>query len=197
MIQITTETSSLNKSSFEVYGANHNFYNTQWQESDSFGCLGQTALFPQFGGSAQQRTTASLTVVPFFLAHVGPTKLAGQAVRFDPSYPLSPTLTAITGYARGFTPAPRAAMNFVVDNFDKSTGISSENVANQSSGLVTYSHGAASSSHDSTQRAAMVGWSEVGGFLQVNATNTGVPPVHCAINSPSAPSIPTAKSLYS
>ena len=175
MMTITSETQSLNKSSFEVYGANHNFYNTQWQVSDAGGCSGQTPLFPQFGGSASQRATASQTVIPFFVAHVGPVKLLGQARRFDPSYPLPASLTAITAYARGFTPAPRAAMNFVIDNFDKATGTSSRNVANQSSGLTSYSHGAASSSHDVTQRAAAVGWSTAGGFLQVNASNLGVP----------------------
>src|SRR5262249_47455263 len=59
MIQITTENLSRNKSSFEVYGANHNFYNTEWQQSDATGCLGQTPIFPQLVGSAEQRATAS------------------------------------------------------------------------------------------------------------------------------------------
>jgi hypothetical protein len=175
MIQITTETRSLNKSSFEVYGANHNFYNTEWQVSDSPGCLGQTPLFPPLLGSAAQRTTASGTLVPFFFAHVGVRKHADMAQRFDPSFPLPPDLTAITAYARGFTPTPRAAENFVIDNFDNATGISSENVANQFLGLASYSHGAASTSHDPTQRAATVGWTNVGGFLQVNASDLGVP----------------------
>lgn len=41
MLQITTETRSLHKSTFQVFGANHNFYNTEWQISDAKLCSGQ------------------------------------------------------------------------------------------------------------------------------------------------------------
>ncbi|WP_394833030.1 hypothetical protein LVJ94_41660 [Pendulispora rubella] len=40
MLQIPTETPARPKSTFTVWGANHNFYNTEWQETDSSGCLG-------------------------------------------------------------------------------------------------------------------------------------------------------------
>jgi len=170
---ITNESNSLNKSSFEVFGANHNFYNTEWQESDASGCQGQTALFPQFKGSKPQRTTASETLIPFFRAHLGPSKAPKLARRFDPSYPLSVKLTNVTAYARGFMATPRASQNFIVDNFNNATGTSSAGVPNQSSGLTQYLHGAASSSHDVTQRAAAVKWSSPGGFLQVNVATAG------------------------
>jgi hypothetical protein len=173
MLLITTETASLNKSSFEVFGANHNFYNTEWQLSDASGCQGETPLFPQLKGSKKQRKTASETLIPFFQAHLGASTKPSKARRFDPSFPLPSALTAVTAYARGFTPTARASQNFVVDNFNKATGTSSENVPNQSSGLTQYIHGAASSSHDSTQRAASVNWSSSGGFLQVNAAAVG------------------------
>jgi hypothetical protein len=177
MLAIKTEATSLRKSTFEVYGANHNFYNTEWQLSDAYGCTGQTPIFPQTLGSPQQRRTASGTLIPFMQASVGPTKLAGQANRFDPSYPLSASLTSITSYARGFTGTPRSSQNFIIDNFNKATGTSSASVANQSSGLSHYSHGSAGFSHDSTQRAATVGWSTSSGtkFLQTNASAAGVP----------------------
>jgi hypothetical protein len=170
---ITTENAALHKSTFQVFGANHDFYNTQWQESDAGGCSGETPLFPQYKGSKQQRTTAHETVIPFFLAYVGPKAKPKKAIFFDPSYPLSSKLTAITPYARGFTPAPHKAENFIVDNFDKATGTSSEGVANQSSGLTQYVHGSGSGNDDGTQRAAAVNWSTKGGFLQVNAANKG------------------------
>src|SRR5262249_11533047 len=92
---------------------------------------------------------------------------------FDPSFPLPPALTAITAYARGFTPTPRAAKNFVIDDFNNPTGTSSRNVPNQSMGLTTYSHGPGSASEDPTQRAATVAWAAPGGFLQVNASDLG------------------------
>ena len=41
MLQDAAEARSLNKSTFQVFGANHNFYNTEWQVSDATGCLGR------------------------------------------------------------------------------------------------------------------------------------------------------------
>ncbi len=177
MLLITTEATSWRKSTFEVYGANHDFYNTQWQQSDAASCMGQTPLFPQTLGSPKQRKTASQTVIPFMWANIGATLHPSQARRFDPSFPLPASLTSITEYARGFTPTPRSSQNFIIDNFDKATGTSSENVANQSSGLSTYSHGSGSPSDDVTQRAATVSWTSPGPstFLQINASNIGVP----------------------
>jgi len=173
MLQITNEAAARKKSTFQVFGANHNFYNTEWQLSDAGSCLGQTPIFPQLSGSSAQRTTALQTLVPFFRATVGTAPLAGLANRFDPSYPLPASLTSITAYARGFTPTPRAGSNFVIDNFEKATGVSSRNIANQFSGLAAYSHGGAGSSHDATQRVALINWNAPGGFLQVNAAATG------------------------
>jgi hypothetical protein len=170
-LQIASEKKPLNKSTFQVFGANHDYYNTQWQTSDAGGCSGETALFGPYKGSKAQRTTAHESLIPFFLAHLGDKAKSKKAKMFDPSYPLSAKLMAITRYARGFSPAPRAKDNFIVDNFDKTTGTSSEGVADNSSGLSQYSHGAGSDNDDSTQRAASVGWTTAGGFLQVNAAN--------------------------
>ena len=173
MLKIGAETKNLNKSSLEVFGANHNFYNTQWQQSDSSGCQGQTAIFPATGGSAGQRTTASVPLLRFFRAQVGPAATPILARIFDPSYALPAAMTAVTQFARGFTPAPRRARNFIIDDFNRATGTSSKGFANQSSGLTQYVHGAASPTHDSTQRAAAVNWSTPGGFLQMNASAVG------------------------
>lgn len=173
MVKAGAETQPFNKSTFDVYGANHNFYNTQWQQSDAFGCDGQTAIFPQILGSASQRTTAAIPLNRFFRAHVGPAAVPALAQRIlDPSFPLPAALTAITQYARGFSPTVQATQYFVVDDFDKATGISTQNVANQSSGLTAYVHGNAGFSHDSTQRAARVEWSSPTGFLQLNDTTS-------------------------
>lgn len=169
----TGEKKKLHKSTFEVFGANHNFYNTEWQVSDADSCVGETALFPPLKGSAQQRATAHETLIPFFLAHLGGDKKPRKADIFDPSYPLPTKLAAITAYDRGFSPAPHAAENFVIDNFDRTTGTSSEGAANQSAGLAQYSHGGGSDNDDPVQRAALVSWTANGGFLEVNATNAG------------------------
>jgi hypothetical protein len=175
MLKIGTESAPFNKSSLEVFGANHNFYNTQWQQSDASGCQGQTPLFPQTKGSASQRTTASVSLLRFMRAHVGPAAMPSLARIFDPSYPLPAAMTSVTKYARGFTPTPQTAANFIVDDFNLATGTSSKGAANQSSGLTQYVHGAGSSSHDANQRAAAVNWAAAGGFLQLNDSAAGVP----------------------
>ena len=173
MLQVTTETRSLHKSTFEVFGANHNFYNTEWQISDSDGCVGQTPIFPELAGSPTQRLTARETLIPFFRSNLGSAPVASLAKRFDPGYPMPLELAWETSYARGFSWGPRSSENFVVDNFDRPTGTSSRNVANQFSGLSQYKHGPAGFEEDATQRAAAVNWTRAGGFLQVNAAARG------------------------
>jgi len=173
MLQTTTEEQLLNKSTFQVFGANHNFYNTEWQISDAMGCLGQKAIFPTLEGSASQRRTAMQTLIPFFRSNLGPDPVPSLARRFDPGHPIPEALAEVTTYARGFTRSPRSSENLIVDDFDKSTGTSSNNVPNQSSGLSNYEHGQAGDNEDPTQRAAAVDWKKTGGFLQVNAAAKG------------------------
>ena len=173
MLQDTAEPESLSKSTFQVFGANHNFYNTQWQISDAMGCIGQTPIFPQLKGSASQRRTALRSLVPFFRSNLGLAPVQGLARRFDPSFPIPSGLASETSYARGFTRSPRRYENFVIDNFNRRTGLSSRNVANQSSGLSGYEHGTASKNQDPAQRAAAIDWRRAGGFLQVNAAAAG------------------------
>ncbi|MCA3561174.1 MAG: hypothetical protein IOC82_09140 [Aestuariivirga sp.] len=170
MIMRSAEKQVLPKSSFEVFGANHNFYNTEWQVSDAGECAGHTPLFPPYPGSAPQRSTAENTVIPFFRAHVGAVKLGALADRFDPSRPLPPELTEIAAYARGHTANLRRVANFVIDDFRGKTGRSSRGVANTPYRLTQYMHSGAGPSHDRSQRAALVGWSTPDAYLQVNAS---------------------------
>lgn len=172
MLLDTTEKRFLSKSTFQVFGANHNFYNTEWQVSDATGCRGQKPLFPSLLGSAAQRRTALHTLIPFFRSNLGANHLPSLAKRFDPSTPLPAALTAETSYARGFTHNSRPAENFIIDNFDRDTGTSSHNVANQASELSNYEHQQASPSHDATQRVAAISWNHANGFLQVNAAGS-------------------------
>ena len=173
ILQDATEAESLSKSTFQVFGANHNFYNTEWQISDSMGCLGQKPIFPQLRGSASQRRTALRTLIPFFRSNLGSIPKPSLAQRFDPSYPIPAPLASETTYARGFTQTPRPSENYVIDDFDQPTGTSSRQVANESSGLSRYRHGRASANQDPIQRAAAVGWKHANGFLQVNAAPAG------------------------
>jgi hypothetical protein len=175
MLALTGESQRLPKSTFLVWGANHNFFNSEWQESDTTSCINQRRFYTRRGGDAQ-RGTSYATLLDFMLAHVGPGKIGSRALSFDPSYPLNKTLPRTTTYARGFTPTPVQAANFVVDNFDRTTGTSTEGVANESHGLQTYQHGpAGASAHEPTQRAALLRWTTAGAgtWFQTNATAAG------------------------
>lgn len=174
MIMRSNDSMTLAKSTFQVFGANHNFYNTEWQVSDAQECPGQPMLFPQYGGSPSQRKTAEETVIPFFLAHVGERKTPIFAKRFDPSQPIPRELSAITYYARGHSNSLRPTPNFIIDDFTQETGISSRGAGNVAYQLDSYAHGNAGSSHDATQRAATLEWSANGAYFQVNAADTRV-----------------------
>ena len=174
MIMRSDAYTGLPRSSFLVYGANHNFYNTEWQQSDAVSCSGQSPLFPQYVGSAEQRLTALQSVIPFFRAYVGSKKLTSLASLFDPSQPLPAKLQKVTYFARGYTASLQPRKNFVIDDFEKPAGISSRGVANIAHELDAYTHGDAGWNHDKRQRAAQAQWSLSGAYLQVNAFETGV-----------------------
>ena len=67
--------------------ANHNYFNTEWQESDASGCrgAGNTPLF-QSGvvGSAKQQTTGLHALMGFFRANVGKDRMAAYNKTYDP-----------------------------------------------------------------------------------------------------------------
>jgi hypothetical protein len=70
MMLITGE-SPAQKSTYTVWGANHNFYNTEWQISDSPGCFKHRRLFDHLLGSAEQRVTGLASVMALFRGNVG------------------------------------------------------------------------------------------------------------------------------
>lgn len=80
------------KSMFAVKGANHNFYNTQWQENDSSGCVGATPLWNNDTESFTQRQSALDSVTAFFLSNLGPSADKRFDDLFNPLIPKEPTL---------------------------------------------------------------------------------------------------------
>jgi hypothetical protein len=175
MLKNGGESAAFRKSTLEVFGANHNFYNSEWQFSETTECQGQTKLFPDYPGSEEQRTTAAVPFRNFMWAFVGPDKKRILGRIFDPSYPLPSPLPSITQYARGYRAALTPGETFTVDDFSNSTGTSSNGIANLVSGLARYRHRRAGYSHDPVQRAALVRWQAPGGFLQLNAAAPDTP----------------------
>ena len=176
MLQIRTEQAKLQKSTFAVWGANHNFFNTEWQLSDSDGCAGpaNTPLFGDFVGSAPQRETALFSGMAFFRGNIGEDPNAMFNQIFDPLFRLPQRLRAITRVDRAFTPSPNAQVTTVFEDFNNPTGTSSYGFANLA-GNIAISHQTGVPQHDRSQRAAFITWSAPGGntFFQTNWTAPG------------------------
>ena len=174
MLRTRTEQPPMPKSTFAVYGANHNFYNTEWQQSDSAGCTGadNVRLFGSTGGSGRIRHTARLSLVPFMLAHVGKAAQPALAATFDPAVPLPATLASVTKVDRGYSDTSDPTVVTTIERFDRSPGTSS-------SGQPAYVRGielqnVQPEDHDPVQRAAAIDWAASGTHLyQTNWTAMG------------------------
>jgi len=173
MMAIRSESPTLPKSTFTVWGANHNFYNTEWQLSDSPGCLGHQKLFGHLLGSADQRETALASVLAFFRANVGEDADPALGAVLNPQFEVPASLSDITRVDRGYTDSPNASVTLTFDDFDQPTGINSAGTANTASN-VTVAHGGIAD-HDASQRVAQVAWSSASAntWFQSNWTAPG------------------------
>ncbi|MCU0492228.1 MAG: hypothetical protein MUD01_11600 [Chloroflexaceae bacterium] len=86
MLLLNQERQPAQKATYLVWGANHNFYNTVWQErNDSAGCLNHTPLTPEV-----QRSTALESVLALFRGNVGVNAPQVFNRTFNPLAPLPP-----------------------------------------------------------------------------------------------------------
>jgi hypothetical protein len=126
---IAAENPAKQKSTFTVWGTNHNFFNTEWQRRDPFAdpsqsaCSGSdnNAIFPEpvtdGSGSAEQRTTASASLLAFFRANVGAGADSSFNRNLNPLYNLPPVVTSLTRTDRGFTVSPSSTITKIVFDF--------------------------------------------------------------------------------
>lgn len=173
MMRMAAESPARQKAVVAVWGANHNFYNTEWQTSDSRGCTDHTALFPQTIGSTKQQDTAVHTALALLRGNVGAADASFNKI-FPSRYALPTALAAITPVDRSFSDSAASAVSITLDDFDKATGTSTAGAANESAG-VTVSHGLAGNRHESGQRAASIAWSAASAntYFQSNFTAAG------------------------
>ncbi len=157
------------KATYTVWGANHNFFNTEWQVSDSAGCLGHPRLFDHLLGSPSQRQTAIYAVLAFFRGNVGAGADHSLNQLFDPQYDLPGALTDITRVDRGYTDSPSAQVTTLFDDFRTEV---EQNLANG----VTVSYGGIAN-HDRDQRVAQVSWNGPGPNTFFQSTWKGTTPV--------------------
>src|SRR5215468_2159446 len=103
MLRFTSESPARPKSTFAVWGTNHNFYNTEWQTSDSAGCFANKRLFSHLYGSADQRSIALAAVLAFFRGNVGTAADPLFNQNFNPQIDLPAVVTNTTRVDRGYS----------------------------------------------------------------------------------------------
>ena len=184
MITARAETTPAPKSMFTVEGANHNFYNSEWQQSDSQGCSStdpkQPVVFdPAAAGSEAQRTTALYPVAAFFRAHLGADPVAVFGGLLDPAFRLPGKLNRVTRYRRTYTDSVARKGSIVLDDFVRTSGAGETGVGNAVSGLKYFAQSTLPE-HEPTSQFGIIGWDTTvirskGGspFYQANAAAPG------------------------
>lgn len=157
VLNTTPDTSKTIHGTVYVWGANHNAYNTEWQQSDARGCLGTDSLFPQNGRSKPQQLTAVQTLVPFFRGTVGAKADRSLVAQFDPVNPLPGVLTDITNVDRGYLPAPLGETVEKLETFSQPAGFSDARVRTTTRGVEVVNQNA-SFEHEPGKRVATVSW---------------------------------------
>jgi hypothetical protein len=103
MYASTTETPRKPKSTFIVWGANHNYFNTEWQRSDASGCDDHQPIFDYNRiDSPDQQKVGTYAVSGFIRAHTGKSPNANFLGLFDPLTPLPADLTSVTNIGRDY-----------------------------------------------------------------------------------------------
>jgi hypothetical protein len=171
MIGMSSESNVSFKATYNVFGANHNYYNTEWQQSETHNCRDHRAMFangPGITGSAEQRQTGFRPITSFFRASVGSSAEASFNNLFNPEV----TSTFANRVNRGYTPGIGSAHSRPLEDFVNAAGTGTFGHANTHSG-VTVSHDYVPE-HDSTLRGATI---DVPGggtpFFQTNFADSG------------------------
>jgi hypothetical protein len=172
MISALTEPTANFKATYTVWGANHNFYNTEWQTPDSSTCFGHRAISQNSTGflgtgSEEQRQTGFLAMLQFFRANVGSTD-ANQNQLFDPRF-----ATTFDRVDRGYHPGSSTALSRQLEDFTNPAGTSSLGFPNTASN-VTVTHGQIPE-HDNAHDGGTISWTTASSsnFFQSNFANAG------------------------
>lgn len=189
MSKVASEGTPSFKATLAVWGTNHNYYNTEWQTSESLGCAGagNNPLFtippkrsaPVAGvtGSAQQQQIANTLATTFFRANVGAARDKALNAPFDPSTTLPTSLTSITRIDRGFLLAADTSLSTPFDTLTatlgSAAGAASTDVQNVVDILGTVPD------HDTSFQAHNITWPSTPSakFVQYNfaAPGSGIP----------------------
>jgi hypothetical protein len=172
------------KSVYLAWGTNHNFFNSQWHENDSYdGCIGHDPIWGNGHVSVAQQKVALDAASAFFRAHVGHERIANLRNIFDPAYALPIKITETTRIERDFIPTFDQLTNVKLEDFDQATGINSHRFVNIAQGI-SIEHEAFADTSESVEKEsapiphAKISWRTASdkNFLQIHWTdqNTGI-----------------------
>jgi Kelch motif protein len=156
MLALPSELREAAKSTYVAWGTNHNYFNSEWQQSDSSGCQSHRALFsdgPGISGSAEQRQVGLRSMLTFFLANVGARRNTSLNELFDPTSELE-TSTRID---RGYAPSLRPGRGLTLEDFSGPDGRSTRGLP--TSALNVDVRHTSVPEHDERLRGALVRWS--------------------------------------
>ncbi len=125
MIKDLSEPATAQKSLTLIYGANHNFFNTEWQTSDSYegACFNHKEIWTETPWIENKQAAVNLELMSrFFRAHVGESKDKALSEIFDPMFPLPSDVTSITRVDRDFVLSPNEQVSYRIDEFTQEKG---------------------------------------------------------------------------
>lgn len=122
MLKNQDESQIAQKSLYEVWGANHNFFNTEWQTSDANGCdVGSPLFDPSASGSLEQQKIALISISAFFKAHLLTDQYADMNKLLNPLFPQPDSISHTTQVDRDFTTSPGMAEALHLQEFDSNS----------------------------------------------------------------------------
>lgn len=152
LLRLAHESPATPKAILTAWGANHNFFNTQWQVSDSSGCSGHRPLFGVERGSAEQRQVGLGAAIDFFRGSVGAESERRLPARFDPAGPWPSQSRVDRAYLSGIGPDHA----LVLEDFRARSGAGLRGLSHLSRGLRVVHSGVPE--HDPGARAALLRW---------------------------------------
>ena len=180
MMKASKESPQMTKSTYTVWGANHNFYNSEWQSNDSYGCQNHDPLWTDGSfQSPQQQLTGISSVVSFFRTHVGSEVAPQFDHNFDPLYELPTHITSLTRVDRNYVRTPDEGMSWKAEDFSGPEGVGSGGIPHDIQG-VRVQH-TQTSEQDPSLSIARISWENGGpqSYFQMNwVTSEKALPAH-------------------
>jgi hypothetical protein len=176
------EATPIQKSTYTVWGANHNFFNTNWNDNDSPGCIGflNTPIFAAAGtDSTEQQAVAMSSLLALMRGNVGAAADVTFNRNFNPPFGIPAMANGAvfpTAVDRGYSP-PGAISTF--DDFTAAGVNSVSHVAHVTPNVVV-ANGTVPNEDPVISQAAAISWAtaNAANFFQTSWTANGAPGIN-------------------